>query len=173
MATFRRPLAPGYEGIRQTVRAIYALSVLGQRSRAVRIIAERVQGVPLEGLPQTLDRTARAFLKYELDPFDVELVHGVDRLIERGRGDCDDFTVFLSSVGLALGLPARITIARTRGFREFNHVFPEFLLANRWRPVDATDDQTPPGERSPKIIATKSFPFRRRHYGDGLAEIPG
>jgi len=166
MNRIRRPLKAGFEGVRQTVVSIAALAIQGSHTPEVRRVANELADFTPPELPRALYKSAVTRIRYQFDPPDTELVHGVPALLQRGLGDCDDFTVFLSAVGIRMKIPTRITVARDSVAREFHHVFPEFLLDSRWIPVDATDPKTTPGNRSPSLIDFRSFSIPRRYYGE-------
>lgn len=161
-----RPLREGFPGVRDTVKTIAALAIAGSWSRNVRRLSRVVRRSSAATIIRDLDRIARTALTYRLDPADIELVQGTDVLLDRGLGDCDDYTVFLSALGLALDLPTRITVVRRRGRSSFHHVFPEFEIDNRWIPLDSTTNTLSPGEYPKEIAESRSFvipPWGSRH----------
>lgn len=75
---------------------------------------------------------------YRRDPFGVELLQDVWATLDRGRGDCDDATVWLCAAAQILGCPTRIITVSTRPDKEPVHVYPEAMVKGRWAGLDAT-----------------------------------
>jgi len=85
------------------------------------------------------------FLRYVRDPNGVELVTSVWHILDRGMGDCDDFSVLIASAVGTQGFPYRFkTIAANPERPDVpNHVYVEVNVAmdrdrEHWVPMDLT-----------------------------------
>lgn len=92
---------------------------------------------------------------YRRDPHGVELLQDVWATLDRKRGDCDDFTVFLAAAAEVLGSPARIVTVSTRPSGEPNHVYAEAFVGGRWIGLDATVPQSYVGWAPPHVTARR------------------
>lgn len=84
-------------------------------------------------------------VRYTRDPHGVELLQDVWATLNRGRGDCDDFTILLGAACEVMGAPCRIVTVSTRPDKEPVHVYPEVKVGKRWVPLDATVRGARPG----------------------------
>lgn len=92
---------------------------------------------------------------YRRDPFGVELLQDVWATLDRGRGDCDDATVWLCSAAQILGCPTRIVTVSTRPDKEPVHVYPEAMVRGQWLGLDATVPGSFVGWKPPHVTDTK------------------
>lgn len=157
MKRFDRQIPEGFEGVKQTVRTIAALAWIGSGRPKLRRLARGIDTSSPHTTIRDMYALARKVVRYELDPLGVEQVQGIDALLSRRRGDCDDYSVFLGALGMALNFPVRLSVVRKKGRRRFHHVFPEFFINREWRPIDATTEN-PPGVYPAGIAKTVTFP---------------
>lgn len=92
---------------------------------------------------------------YRRDPFGVELLQDVWATLDRGRGDCDDATVWICAAAQILGCPTRIVTVSTRPDKEPVHVYPEAMVGGRWLGLDATVPGSFVGWKPPHVTDTK------------------
>ena len=61
--------------------------------------------------------------------------------LEKGQGDCEDFTILLGSAALRLGILTRYKVVSTNG-ETWDHIYPLLYEASnkRWYAADATLD---------------------------------
>ena len=59
--------------------------------------------------------------------------------MEFGQGDCDDQSVLVASLLESIGHPTRF-IAIGFGPANYQHVFAETKVGNKWLPVETTED---------------------------------
>lgn len=161
MRVFNRELSPGFQGIRETVKTIAALAWLGSDRPKIQRLTSEIDRTDATTTIRDMYDLARKAIRYELDPLGIEQVQGIDALLTRKRGDCDDYSVFLGALGIAMDFPTRITVARRKGRKQFHHVFPEFFIQRKWRPIDATVDN-PPGTYPSQIATSVTFPVLKR-----------
>lgn len=92
---------------------------------------------------------------YRRDPYGVELLQDVWATLDRGRGDCDDATVWLCAAATILGCPTRIVTVSTRPDKEPVHVYPEAMVGGRWLGLDATVPGSFVGWKPPHVTDTR------------------
>lgn len=92
---------------------------------------------------------------YRRDPFGVELLQDVFATLDRGRGDCDDATVWLCAAAQILGCPTRIVTVSTRPDKEPVHVYCEAMVGGRWLGLDATVPGSFVGWKPPHVTDTR------------------
>ena len=92
---------------------------------------------------------------YRRDPYGVELLQDVWATLDRGRGDCDDATVFLCAAAQVLGSPTRIVTVSTRPDKEPVHVYPEAQIRGKWLGLDATVPGSFVGWKPPSVTDTR------------------
>jgi transglutaminase-like putative cysteine protease len=85
----------------------------------------------------------RDAMKYVKDIRGVETLHTPDKLLEIGRGDCDDKSILLASLLESIGHPTRFIAAAYRGGR-FSHVYLETRIGNKWLPLETCVKDFPP-----------------------------
>lgn len=92
---------------------------------------------------------------YRRDPHGVELLQDVWATLDRGRGDCDDATVWLCAAAQILGCPTRIVTVSTRPDKEPVHVYCEAMVGGRWLGLDATVPGSFVGWKPPHVTDTR------------------
>ncbi len=100
---------------------------------------------------------------YRRDPHGVELLQDVFATLDRGRGDCDDATVWLCAAAAILGCPTRIVTVSTRPDKEPVHVYPEAMVGGRWLGLDATVPGSFVGWKPPRVTDTRVW--TRKEFG--------
>ena len=73
-------------------------------------------------------------LKYEIQPEE----YGAAFAIEKGKGDCTEYSALFVALCRASGIPARVVAGFTHAQNWERHATAEFLIAGRWIPVDVT-----------------------------------
>lgn len=98
-------------------------------------------------------------------------IHGVDtyqnpgKTLALGTADCDDYSTLLCSAMLSVGIPCRFKVIRTRGGKDWNHIYAQagFPRAKptQWISMDASVP-VPFGWEAPKgmVEASRVFPVR-------------
>ncbi len=72
-------------------------------------------------------------------------------------GDCDDHTIFLGSLLIAIGFPVKIVTVRVgQGYGPFNHVYLKTFNNGVWIPLDGTNKNKPMGCEV-KYVRKKEF----------------
>jgi len=126
----------------------YEINV-GKRTPGIRqIAADALREVP----PRQWKKEAAALydytrqnVRYTLDPHGVELFQSAARSSQIGIGDCDDQSIFLSSLLQAVGIPVRLRVIGLKGQRKFQHIYVLAGLPpsnpSEWFPLDPSRDE--------------------------------
>jgi antitoxin (DNA-binding transcriptional repressor) of toxin-antitoxin stability system len=110
-------------------------------------ITQAVPGKDYSGEVRSIFNWVKANIKYTRDPYGVELVQDVWSTINRGRADCDDFSILIAAMGEVMGNPSRFVTVSTRPDKEPCHVYPELNTRGRWTALDVTVAGSSPGWR--------------------------
>lgn len=107
-------------------------------------------------------------MQYVRDPHYNELIHSAEVLMQRYfagaglQGDCDDFTILICSLLLAVGIPAKVRMIKLPapdGSIQYAHIYPMAMLSNGgWIALDATEKSEPIGWEPPNW-GVKDFTF--------------
>jgi hypothetical protein len=82
----------------------------------------------------------RSRIRYVLDPVDVETVQDPEATLKIKAGDCDDHSALMAALAMSIGIPSRfVTLGNRRD--NFQHIYPELLIAGRWYPADTTSSK--------------------------------
>lgn len=85
----------------------------------------------------------RQRVRYVRDHYSVDQFSGPDRTLAVGAGDCDDYSIVLGSLLMAIGNRVKLRVVQADGGASFNHIY---ILANpdssgrKWTPLDASVD---------------------------------
>jgi len=92
-------------------------------------------------------------VRYVSDAWGVDQFSSARRtLFDAHAGDCDDFSVALSSMLGAIGYRTRLRVIRTTDSPEWNHIYNMVELprgSGKWVPLDASVNE-PPGWQAPR-----------------------
>lgn len=78
-------------------------------------------------------------IRYTRDVNGVETLQTPDKTLEFGQGDCDDQSILIASLLESIGHPTRF-VALGFGPANYQHVFTETKIGNKWIPVETTED---------------------------------
>lgn len=166
-------LERGYSGTSKTIDKMHRLVELGKLDPTLQKIAywirASVPGDARGSSKKTADAIFNWVAKHGMfvrDPFQIErLEHPVESmrpLIEarkagtyKGRavfsGDCDTFTIMVSTLGGVLGFQHAFETAKVDAERpdEFSHVWAALRIGKDWYPLDPSTPGVSPGWRPP------------------------
>jgi hypothetical protein len=144
--SYRTPLLSGEAGTAQTIRLMRQLvdSALSDSS-FIRQAKDIVRGVPAYdemGEVQAVYNWIQRNIRFTKDPLTKETLYPPQELLKIRSGDCDDISMLLGAMLLALGYPARlVTIAANASDpNEFSHVYVEAEIppgSGNWVAADA------------------------------------
>jgi hypothetical protein len=115
----------------------------------------------------------KSHIDYRRDPFGVELLQDVWATMDNGRGDCDDFTIFLAAASEVLGAPSRIVTVSTRQDKEPSHVYAEANIGGKWQGLDATVQQSFVGWVPPQVTDRKIWTRKDLGLPGGADDMEG
>ena len=136
-------LPSGVEGIRATLALMVKLARQGKKSYVVRRLAEQITSdirqKDWREEARAVQEYVRDHVRYVKDINGVETVATPEQTISRLMGDCDDKSLLTASLLESVGHPTRF-VAVGRAPNRFVHVLVETLIANRWVPVETTEN---------------------------------
>lgn len=138
-----RQISGGEAGTDQTINQISTFVVESLSRRDVRLLAIKIlqaagasSKTPAKAA-FALYQWVRSNIKYILDPVGVETVQDPEATLKVRAGDCDDHTVLLASLAMAVGIPARFVVIGPHRDR-FEHIYTELQFDGKWTPADTT-----------------------------------
>lgn len=110
--------------------------------------------------PELIYKYARNKIVYRKDPRISERILSPSLIIDEWSknkkvvGDCDDKSLFLASCLANMGYSVRLVGAMFKkiGATGINHVYVEFLMNNRWIPLEPSTRILHFGEKSPRVV---------------------
>jgi transglutaminase-like putative cysteine protease len=128
---FREPLLSGDAGVAQTIHQMRLLVDEALRDPSIiRLATDIVRSVPaFDDLAEAnaLYEWVRHNIRFTKDPVNKEKLYPPSELLKIRAGDCDDISMLLGTLLMAVGYPARLMTVAAGG-DEFSHVYVE---ANR------------------------------------------
>ena len=143
---YRAPLRSSTAGTVQTIRVMRQLidRSLSDASfvRFTRDVVRNVAAHDELGELEAIYNWALSNIRFTKDPLTKETLFPPQELLKIRAGDCDDFSMLLSAMALALGYPARLITVAANGMEpgEFSHVYSEVEFppaSGSWIPMDA------------------------------------
>lgn len=117
---------------------------------------------------QAIYRYVRAHVRYVRDIHGIDTFQTARRTLEMRSGDCDDFTITLGALLMAVGYPVRTKTIQTKSAHDFNHIYLQVGLPptkpTRWKSLDASTPN-PPGWEAPRRMIARArldYPDDRR-----------
>jgi transglutaminase-like putative cysteine protease len=153
----------GQDGIRETLKVMRDWAVAGSQTPAVRDQAVNIvfyipKGAWV-GKAKALWQWVKANIKYIPDPYGTEQLHWAATVLSQRYGDCDDQTILMAAMLLAVGIPTRIMAVALNQAGVFEHVFAQAYLGNDWVTMETTEDK-PFGWSPPNIISRYISPVK-------------
>jgi hypothetical protein len=172
---YRAPLLGGEAGTAQTIALMRQLidQALAD-AEFVRLTVDIVRSVPAYddlGEAESLYNWVKSHIRYTKDPVTKEKLYPPTELLKIRAGDCDDISMLLGAMLLALGYPARlITIsANPDDPSEFSHVYVEGEIppgSGQWVPLDAARPNSKFGEEPPIYFRKRAWSLVDDAYQD-------
>ena len=143
---FRAPLHSGDRGTAQTIRLMRqlvdrALTDPGFVRFAIDLV-RTAAAFDAAGELAAIFSWVHQNVRYTMDPVSKEKLYPPQELLKIRAGDCDDISMLIGALALAVGYPARVvTVAADPGSpEEFTHVYTEVEAppgSGRWMALDA------------------------------------
>lgn len=172
---YRVPLLNGEQGTAQTVALMRKLvdEALND-AQFVRQAIEIVRGVAAFddlGELHALYRWVKGHIRYTKDPVTKEKLYPPTELLKIRAGDCDDISMLLGALAIAIGYPARlITVsANAQSPEEFSHVYVEAEApagSGNWVPLDAARLDSEFGAEPPHYSRKRAWSLTDDGYTD-------
>lgn len=126
-------------------------------------IVKSIEKYNLNGSEESLKKIAKAgfnIAKFFPDPKDNQYIRTVNRLLKDRRGNCVDYTVFISSFLRALKVPhiIRMVSFDRNNPRNYSHIYP---LTLNGIVLDVVNGQDQTGRESLKDPKKRTFIFNR------------
>jgi hypothetical protein len=180
---YRAPLADGDQGTAQTIAMMRRLvdDALND-STFVRQAMEIVRTTaPFDdmGEAKAIYDWVRGHIRYTKDPTTKEKLYPPQELLKTRAGDCDDTSMLIAALLMAVGYPARwVTIAASPDSpQEFTHIFAEAEIppgSGNWLSLDTARIDAQFGIEPPVYFRKRAWYVADNHYEDlsGSARRP-
>ena len=115
--------------------------------------SDLVKDIPGKNWRQEIDAIfyyVRDFIRYQLDPVEIETVQSPWETLSRGYGDCDDQALLVASLLETIGHPTRFMAIGLKP-RTLIHVYAQAKCGNDWISLDTTEMHNP-GWEPPGIV---------------------
>ena len=89
---------------------------------------------------EAVQNWVRSNIRYTQDVYDVETIKDPLTLVFSRFGDCDDMALLAGTLLITLGHPVRYVATGASEPGEFDHVYVETKIANRWVGVETTEN---------------------------------
>jgi hypothetical protein len=172
---YRAPLLSGEQGTAQTIEIMRHLvdQAVGDES-FVRQAINIVRPVPAYhdlSEAKALYNWVKQNIRFTKDPVTKEKLYPPQELLKIKAGDCDDISMLLGALLIALGYTARlITIsASADNPQEFSHVYVEAEVppgSKQWIPMDAARFDSEFGEEPPVYYRKRAWSLVDSSYQD-------
>jgi hypothetical protein len=172
---YRAPLLSGEGGTKQTIQVMRRLVDQAVSDPTfVRQAIEIVRGVlPYNDIAeaQAVYTWVQRNIRYTKDPVTKEKLYSPQDLLKIRAGDCDDISMLMGALMIALGYPARlITIsANPQNPEEFVHVYLEAEVppgSSQWIPMDAARADAQFGIAPPFYYRKRAWSLTDDSYQD-------
>lgn len=115
-----------------------------------------------EGEVRAIFKWVRSNIRYSRDIESKDTYQAPMRTVEMKIADCDDTSILIGAMLLSAGYPVKMRVIRTKGSKEWNHIFPMVGLPpggpNKWVAMDATVPK-PAGWHPPADMIDKMKDF--------------
>jgi hypothetical protein len=169
---YRAPLMSGDAGVAQTIQEMRNLVDEALRDPSIlRASKDIVRGVPAfddTAEAQALYNWVRANIRFTKDPVNKETLYPPAELLQIRAGDCDDISMLLGTLLMAIGYPARLMTVAANG-DEFSHVYVEGQINGQWIPMDPARSDSQFGVAPPAYTRARWWSLQDNAQGD----LPG
>jgi Transglutaminase-like superfamily len=172
---YRAPLLSGEAGTKQTIGVMRRLvDQAVSDANFVRFAIDLVRGVlPYNdiGEASAVYEWVKRNIRYTKDPVTKEKLYPPQDLLKIRAGDCDDISMLLGALMIALGYPARLITISANGSApdEFSHVYLEAEVppgSGAWVPMDAARLDSQFGVEPPFWYRKRAWSLTDNSYQD-------
>lgn len=169
---YRAPLMSGDAGVSQTIDQMRNLVDEALRDPSIlRMAKDIIRSVPPfddYSEAETLYNWVRANIRFTKDPVNKETLYPPTELLQIRSGDCDDISMLLATLLMAIGYPARLMTVAANG-DEFSHVYVEGQVNGQWIPMDPARSDSQFGIAPPSYTRARWWSLSDHSQGD----LPG
>lgn len=181
---YRAPLLGGDRGVEQTVQVMRRL-IDGALSDAsfIRFAVDLVRAVPAHDEASEVAAIffwVQSNIRYTKDPVTKEKLYPPTELLKIRAGDCDDMSMLISALAIALGYPARLVTVSSNpdAPNDFSHVYAEVECpagSGQWIAVDPARPDSQFGLSPERFFRKRAWSLVDSSYQDlnGYARLSG
>lgn len=162
----------GDAGVAQTIQEMRSLVDEALRDPSIlRTAKDIVRSVPAfddYSEAQALYNWVRTNIRFTKDPVNKETLYPPSELLAIRSGDCDDISMLLGTLLMAVGYPARLMTVAAGG-DEFSHVYVEGQINGQWIPMDPARSDSQFGVAPPSYTRARWWSLSDSSQGD----VPG
>lgn len=162
----------GDAGVAQTIAEMRSLVDEALRDPSIlRLAKDIIRGIPaFDDLSeaQALYNWVRANIRFTKDPVNKETLYPPAELLQIRAGDCDDISMLLGTLLMAVGYPARLMTVAANG-DDFSHVYVEGQINGEWVPMDPARSDSQFGVAPPSFTRARWWSLQDNSQGD----VPG
>jgi hypothetical protein len=159
----------GDAGVAQTIDHMRSLVDEALRDPSIlRLAKDIVRGVPAFddfSEAQALYNWVRANIRFTKDPVNKETLYPPAELLKIRAGDCDDISMLLGTLLMAIGYPARLMTVAANG-DDFSHVYVEGQINGEWIPMDPARSDSQFGVAPPAFTRARWWSLTDSSQGD-------
>ena len=171
---FREPLLSGDAGVEQTINQMRALADEALHDPSIiRLATDIVRGTPAfddVAEARALYDWVHSNIRFTKDPINKEKLYPPAELLKIRAGDCDDISMLLGVLLMAVGYPARlVTVAVPGQADQFSHVYIEGEVpagSGQWLPMDPARYDSEFGVPPPVVTRSRWWSLSDSSYGD-------
>jgi hypothetical protein len=165
----REPLLSGDAGVEQTINEMRGLVDEALRDPAIiRLATDIVRSAPaFDDLAEAnaLYEWVRRNIRFTKDPVNKEKLYPPAELLKIRAGDCDDISMLLGTLLMAVGYPARLMTVAAGG-DEFSHVYVEGNVNGEWIAMDPARYDSQFGVAPPAFTRARWWSLTDAAQGD-------
>jgi hypothetical protein len=166
---YRAPLLNGDAGVAQTIDQMRGLVDEALRDPSIlRAAKDIVRGVPAfddYSEARALYDWVRSNIRFTKDPVNKETLYPPAELLQIRSGDCDDISMLLGTLLMAVGYPARLMTVAANG-DDFSHVYVEGQIDGQWIPMDPARSDSQFGVAPPAFTRARWWSLSDNSQGD-------
>jgi hypothetical protein len=159
----------GDAGVEQTINHMRTLVDEALRDPAInRLARDIVRGTPAfddYAEANALYSWVRQNIRFTKDPVNKETLYPPAELLQIRAGDCDDISMLLGTLLMAVGYPARLMTVAANG-DEFSHVYVEGQIDGQWIPMDPARSDSQFGVAPPAFTRARWWSLTDNSYGE-------